>query len=148
MNSVSSLKTALLGTHTVYLVTNYWEYRNGQTEFQQGKNVTDVAKEVGVSSIIFSSLMHVAEVTKGRLRNVPHFDSKAKIEKYIKESGLHCIFVQPGYFMSNYLQMFQKGEDGSYQLYYPVDGKTARFPLFDAAGDTGNSLHHSFFNTI
>lgn len=39
--------------------------------------------------------------------------------------------------MSNYIQMMQKGEDGNYELFYPVDGQKAKFPLFDAAGDTG-----------
>ena len=40
--------------------------------------------------------------------------------------------------MSNYLQMLRKSEDGStFQLFYPVDPKKAKFPLFDAAADTG-----------
>ncbi|PGH15380.1 hypothetical protein AJ80_05564 [Polytolypa hystricis UAMH7299] len=138
LNSVDSLTSALQGSHTVFLVTNYWETANGDIEYSQGKNVTDVAKKVGVSHIIFSSLLHVAEATKGRLSHVPHFDSKANIEKYIRDSGLsYCTFVLPGYYMSNYTQMITKGEDGVYQLFYPVDGKKAKFPLFDAAEDTG-----------
>lgn len=99
--------------------------------------MTDVAKKVGVSHIIFSSLLHVTEATKGRLTHVPHFDSKANIEKYIRASGLGCTFVLPGYYMSNYTSMMNKAEDGTYQLFYPVDGKKAKFPLFDAAKDTG-----------
>lgn len=98
--------------------------------------MTDVAKSVGVSYIIFSSLHHVTESTKGRLSHVPHFDSKANIEKYIRASGLKCTFVLPGYYMSNFTQMLIKA-DGSVQLFYPVDGKKSKFPLFDAANDTG-----------
>ena len=71
----------------MFLVTNYWETGNGDIEYSQGKNVTDVAKKVGVSYILFSSLYHVTEETKGHLTNVPHFDSKANIEKYIRASG-------------------------------------------------------------
>lgn len=155
MNSVSSLIPALEGSHTVFLVTNYWETPNGETEFSQGedetefslekdepefsqgKNVTIVAKNVDVSYIIFSSLHHVTEATKGRLSNVPHFDNKANIEKYIHASGLKCAFVLPGYYMSNFIQLLKKTQDGEYQLSYPVDGKKAKFPLFDAAKDTG-----------
>ncbi|KAF7594789.1 hypothetical protein BBP40_008292 [Aspergillus hancockii] len=137
LNSIESLRTALKGSHTVFLVTNYWEYINKDTEVSQGKNVADVAKELGVQHLIFSSLVHVTDATNGRLSNVPHFDSKAEIESYIRASGVRCTFVLAGYFMTNYLQMLNKGDDGAYQLFYPVDGAKARFPLFDAASDTG-----------
>ena len=98
-----------------------------------------------MSRIIFSSLLHVSEATNGRLSHVPHFDSKANVEKYIRQSGLSCTFVLPGYFMANYFQMLRKAEggDGPYQLFYPVDGSKAKFPLFDAAADTGGLLSSS-----
>jgi uncharacterized protein YbjT (DUF2867 family) len=137
LNSVDSLTAALKGSHTVFLVTNYWETANGDIEYAQGKNVTDVAKDVGVSYLIFSSLPHVTDESKGRLTHVPHFDSKANIERYIRASGIPSTFVLPGYYMSNYTQMLTKAADGSYQLFYPVDGKKTKFPLFDAAQDTG-----------
>ncbi|KAH7142937.1 nmrA family transcriptional regulator [Dactylonectria estremocensis] len=136
MNSKSSLIKALSGSHTVFLVTNYWESMNAETEITQGKNVADAAKEAGVSHIIFSSLLNVTEVTGGRLKHVPHFDGKAKIEEYIRSTGITCTFVLPGYFMSNYNQLLRQEEDGSYTLAYPVS-KTAKFPLFDPANDTG-----------
>ncbi|CRL28374.1 NAD(P)-binding domain [Penicillium camemberti] len=121
LDAIDSLTAALKGSHTVFLVTNYWETMNADVEYSQGKNVTDVVKAVGVSHLIFSSLHHVTEETKGRLTNVPHFDSKANIEKYIRASGS---------------DMLVRAEDGSYHLFYPV-GKQAKFPLFDAAQDTG-----------
>ena len=77
------------GSQLVFLVTNYWEYASAETEFTQGKNVTDACVAAGVSRIIFSSLLHVREATNGRLSHVPHFDSKANVEKYIRQSGLN-----------------------------------------------------------
>ncbi|KAJ5600423.1 hypothetical protein N7450_001490 [Penicillium hetheringtonii] len=136
LDSVESLTAALKGSHTVFLVTNYWEKMNADVEFSQGKNIADVSKAIGVSHLIFSSLHNVTEETKGRLTQVPHFDSKANVEKYIRESGVRCSFVLPGYYMSNFTQMLTRAEDGSYQLFYPV-GNKAKFPLFDAAQDTG-----------
>jgi uncharacterized protein YbjT (DUF2867 family) len=126
----------------VFLVTNYWETMDANVEYSQGKNVADVSKAVGVSHLIFSSLHHVTEETKGRLTHVPHFDSKANVEKYIRASGVGCSFVLPGYYMSNFTQMLNRAEDGSYQLFYPV-GKQALFPLFDAAQDTGKCSQSS-----
>lgn len=137
MNSKDNLKTALQGSHTVFLATNYWEAADPQVELTQGKNVSDVAKEVGVSHMIFSSLHDVTEATGGRLKHVPHFDTKASIEKYIRASSFPLTsFILPGYFMSNYTQMLQKGADGNYTLAYPVS-KATQFPLFAAAEDTG-----------
>jgi uncharacterized protein YbjT (DUF2867 family) len=136
LNSVDSLVQALSGTDVVFVVTNYWESMDGDVERQQGKNVTDAAKKAGVSHVIFSTLYNVTEETNGRLTHVPHFDSKADIAKYIRSSGLKYTFFLPGYYMSNYTQMLAKNDDGSYTLYYPVSDK-AKFPLFDAAADTG-----------
>ena len=140
MNSKTDLTSALEGSHTVFLVTNYWETASRDTEVTQGKNVTDVAKEVGVKHLIFSSLLDVTKTTNGRLSHVPHFDGKAEIEDYVRESGLPATFYLPGYFMSNFEMMVRKGEDGTLTLAYPV-GKDTRFPLIDVAEDTGIFLH-------
>lgn len=137
LNSTDSLLKALAGSYAVFLVTNYWEKADGNLEYTQGKNVTDVAKICDVSYLIFSSLLHVTEESNGRLKHVPHFDSKANVEKYIKSSGIKCAFVLPGFYMKNLTTMIRKGDDGVYQLVYPVDGNKAKFPLFDAAKDTG-----------
>lgn len=117
-------------------MTNYWETADGEVEYQQGRNVTDVAKQLGVTRIIFSSLHHVTNESGGRLTHVPHFDSKANIEQYIRDSGLECTFFMPGWYMSNLNGILRKGEDGVFQLVFPV-GKDTKFPLFDAAHDTG-----------
>lgn len=138
MNSKASVAEAIKGSHTVFLVTNYWESGKASVELAQGRNVADAAKEAGVSHLIFSSLLNVTQATGGRLKHVPHFDAKADIEKYIKASGVPCSFVLPGYFMSNYLQMLRKGEDGTYTLAYPTSDE-AKFPLIDAADDMGKS---------
>ncbi|KFY98338.1 hypothetical protein V500_01735 [Pseudogymnoascus sp. VKM F-4518 (FW-2643)] len=145
LNSKDSITEAIRGSHTVFLVTNYWETADPKVELTQGKNVADVAKTLGVSHIIFSSLLNVTETTGGRLTHVPHFDGKAVIEKYIRASGIPGTFVLPGYFMSNYTQMLQKSEDGSsYTLTYPVS-KEAKFPLFDPE-DTGKFVNPALKN--
>ncbi|KAF2140456.1 uncharacterized protein K452DRAFT_252099 [Aplosporella prunicola CBS 121167] len=136
LNSKASLHAVLDGAHTVFLVTNYWEAAQYDIEVQQGKNVADVAKDAGVQHLIFSSLLHVSKTTNGRLSHVPHFDGKADIEDYIRESGVPASFFLPGYFMSNYGSMLKKDEDGVYILAYPVS-EDARFPLVDIAEDTG-----------
>lgn len=139
MDSPASVGEALAGAHTVFLVTNYWEHLDPEREYQEGQNVADAAKEANVSHLIFSSLYHIMDASAGSLLNVPHFDTKANIETYIREKGIPATFVLPGYFMSNLLKELQMDEDGTYHLRLPITEKAA-FPLFDVA-DTGKVLH-------
>ncbi|KAH7053454.1 NmrA family transcriptional regulator [Macrophomina phaseolina] len=136
LSSKSSLADALRGAHTVFLATNYWESGKSKVEITQGKNAADVAKDMDVKHLIFSSLLNVTKTTGGRLKNVPQFDGKADIEEYIREKGIPATFYLPGCFMTNFVQSIQKGEDGSYTLAIPVSN-AAKFPLIDIAEDTG-----------
>lgn len=109
---------------------------NPETEITHGKNVADAAKAAGISHLIFSSLTGVSKSTNGNFKNVLHFDGKAEIEEYIRGTGVPSTFFLAGYYMSNYTQLLNKNEDGSYTLAYPVS-KDTKFPLLDAAADTG-----------
>lgn len=141
MSSKASLAEAVNGSDTVFLVTSPDFMSGGGTQEQlHGKNVADVAAEAGVKHLIHSSLLHVTETTNGRLKHVVHFDDKAEVERYIRSKGIPSTFVLPGYFMSNFtaLQMIKKGEDGVFNLVYPVSDK-AKFPLIDTSSDIGTS---------
>jgi len=137
LNSPESLAPALEGAHACFLVTNFWEIFSAEKEIQQGKNVADAAKKAGVKHLIASTLLNVTEASKGRLPNISHFDGKAKIEEYIRESGVPATFIWPGMFMTAYYDSLRKNQDGVYQLALPVSDEKARLPLFDPAGDTG-----------
>lgn len=140
MSSASQAALAVKDAHTVFLVTNFWESASAETEISQGKAVTDAAKAAGVQHIIFSSLINTTEVSRGKLPHISHFVGKAKIEQYIRDSGVPATFVLPGFFMSNFVQFIQKGEE--YTLAMPVDPERAQVPLFDAAEDTGEFTCH------
>ncbi|KAF1930547.1 NmrA family transcriptional regulator [Didymella exigua CBS 183.55] len=140
LSDKASVTKALQGSDTVFLVTNYWESAKYEVEFDQGKNVADASKELGVQHLIFSSLLHVGKITNGRLSHVPHFEAKSDIEDYIKKIGVPASFFLPGYFMSNFTQSVQKGEDGSLSFAFPVS-KDAKFPLIDIAEDTGKFVN-------
>ncbi|KAJ4146465.1 hypothetical protein NW754_001931 [Fusarium falciforme] len=139
MSSKETLTAALKDSHTVFLVTTPdFMSAGGSQELPHGKNVADVASDLGVKHLIYSSLLHVTETTGGRLKHVVHFDDKAEVERYIRSKGIPSTFVLPGYFMSNFtaLQMIKKGDDGVYSLAYPV-GDKAKFPLIDTPSDLG-----------
>ncbi|KAK7212375.1 hypothetical protein V2G26_019553 [Clonostachys chloroleuca] len=119
MNSIETAKPAVEGAHTVFFVTNYWEKSSAELEISQGKAVADASKAAGVEHLIFSSLINAA------------------IEQYIRGIDIPATFIQPGFYMSNYITQFRKNDDGSYTHAMPVDGEKARVPVFDAASDTG-----------
>lgn len=137
MSSVEAAAVAVKGAHTVFLVTNFWEHLSAETELAQGKAVVDASKAAGVQRIVFSSLINVTEASSGRLSHVSHFDGKAKIEQYVRESGIPAVFFLPGLFMTGMFDMIKKGEDGVLTYALPADGEKAQVPLFDVVADTG-----------
>ncbi|KAI5456743.1 hypothetical protein BGZ63DRAFT_495985 [Mariannaea sp. PMI_226] len=146
MSTVQQAAPAVAGAHTVFLVTNFWEKGSADSEINQGKAVTDACKAAGVKHLIFSSLLNVTEASKGRLPNITHFDGKAKIEEYIRSSGVPATFVLPGFFMSNLFTMIKKNDEGGYALALPVSGDKAQVPLFDAGGDLGKFVNGAIKN--
>lgn len=83
-------------------------------------------------------------VTKGAFPNVHHFDSKAKVEAYIRTlSGLPATFFMPGFYMSNLasgmLHPSSPTTPNEYILALPIPPHT-QIPLFDAGADTGNFI--------
>lgn len=140
MSSHEDVVKAVYGAHTVYLVTNFWETMSAKPEIVQGKIVTDACKEAGVTHLIFSSLINASKATEGRLVNITHFDGKAKVEEYIRESGIPASFVMPGIFMSELFSVIRKQDDGSLILAIPVPPETVA-PFIDASIDTGE---HSY----
>ncbi|KAH7324241.1 hypothetical protein B0I35DRAFT_406073 [Stachybotrys elegans] len=144
MSSPSSLAAVVSGAHTVFLVTNYWDAAAGATshgpgveELTQGKAVVDAAKAAGVQHLIFSSLLNITELTNGRLTHLKHFDGKAQIEQYARDSGVPSTFVLAGFFMSNFFSALRKGDDGSYTMALPVNCDKAQLPVFDTPADMG-----------
>ncbi|KAI9724592.1 MAG: hypothetical protein M1828_003615 [Chrysothrix sp. TS-e1954] len=98
-NDKASLAKAFQGAHSVFGVTNFWETADPKVEERQGHNIADAAKEAGVRHLVWSSLYNVSEESKGKLTVVEHFDVKAQIEAYIRQTGVPCSFVMMGFYM-------------------------------------------------
>lgn len=69
---------------------------------------------------------------------VTHFDSKAKVEDYIRELGIPATFFLPGFYMSNLPGgMFRQAPpNNDWTLALPIPSST-QVPLLDTAEDTG-----------
>ena len=95
-------------------------------------------QEEGIQHLIFSTLVDVNKLTKGKFPNVYHFDSKAHIENYIRELGIPASFFMPGFFMSNLDTMITPSPQPphDYIMALPMPSTTP-IPWFDAVDDTG-----------
>ncbi|KAL8869034.1 MAG: hypothetical protein Q9174_004577 [Haloplaca sp. 1 TL-2023] len=138
INSKDDIRAALKGAYAVFAVTNYWEKMDEALEEQQGRNIADLSKEAGVHHLIWSSLLNIADLTSGTYPHVYHFDSKARVEAYIRSLSIAATFFLPGFFMSNFESSIHPSptNNGTYTLSLPMPGDTP-IPAFDAATDTG-----------
>jgi uncharacterized protein YbjT (DUF2867 family) len=91
----------------VFGVQNYWfPTPSVDREVQQGRNLIDAAKRAGVLHFIYSSIGGCTqEAGPFRRRGgtgIPHFESKRRIEEYLKESGLRYTILRPAFLMDNF----------------------------------------------
>ncbi|KXH25367.1 NmrA-like family protein [Colletotrichum nymphaeae SA-01] len=142
----NSVLDAIKGSHTVFAVTNYWEKLDFDDEVQQGKNLAEAAKEAGVHHFIWSSLINVTKLSNGSLPHVYHFDSKAKVEEYVRELAIPATFFMPGFYMPNLpAQMLSQNPPQNYwSLALPIPSD-APIPLYDP-GDTGKYIKAAVLN--
>lgn len=158
---------AFKGVYAVFAVTNYWEKMDMELEIEQGKNLADAAlvylcltrqylgnrrptfhlefpfechRVYARPSCSFSDRLTDMSipVTNGALLNVHHFDSKAKVEAYIRTTALPATYMLPGFYMSNFpngnLKQSPPNNDWTLAMPVPV---TAQVPLFATIEDAG-----------
>ena len=94
-DDAASLAAAMHGVHGVFAVTDFWEH-GYQKEVEHGQQLIDAAKNAHVPHFVFSSVAGADTYT-----GVPHFESKAEIETYLRESGIDYSIVRPVEFMDN-----------------------------------------------
>lgn len=118
LDDLASLRAVLQDCDAVFGVTNYWEH--GEKEFAQGRNLVDAIRHSAVQHTILSTLPHTKLLSGGRLE-VPHFDTKARVEEYAREVGLPATFLHVAFYYENFLNYFppRRQADGSYTFSFP-----------------------------
>lgn len=96
MSNLHSLNEAMKDCYGVFSIQNYFEC-GAEKEILFGKNLADAAKQSKVSHFVYSSVCNADSNT-----GVPHFETKIKIERYIKSIDLPYTIVRPVKFMENY----------------------------------------------
>ncbi|MDC4205016.1 MAG: NmrA/HSCARG family protein [Candidatus Manganitrophus sp.] len=92
----ASLQPALRGVQRVFLVTTPFE-AGLEAEVRQGIEMVDAAQAAGVAHLVFSSVGSANKNT-----GIPHFETKGRVERHLRESGLPATILRPVFFMENF----------------------------------------------
>lgn len=90
------LTEALKGVDGVFLMGTPFE-KGPQAEVEQGKTAVMACWKAGVPHIVYSSVC-AADLETG----IPHFESKATVERHIRETGQAYTILRPVWFMENF----------------------------------------------
>lgn len=112
MLDVESMRAALDGVTTLFLLNAV-----APDELTQAVIALNVARESGVRNLVYLSVIHA-----DRFTDVPHFSSKAAVERMVAETGIPTTILRPGYYMQNDASLKEPLLDGGV---YPM-------PLGDA----------------
>lgn len=107
-DDAESLAAAMQGVHGVFAVTDFWEHGYAK-EVAHGQQLIDAAKLAGVAHFVFTSVAGASIYT-----GIPHFETKAEIETYLRESGLAYSIVRPVAFMDSIHQQRRQIMTGSF----------------------------------
>ena len=113
LNDRSSVDRVLEGAYGVFSVQNFYE-GGYEGEVRQGKTLADASKAAGVRHVVYSSVGSAHRET-----GIPHFDSKAEIEEYKRQTDLPYTILRPVFFMQNWEMMRDQILDGT--LAQPLD---------------------------
>ena len=99
----SVLVKAMVGVDGVFGMTTPFE-GGMDVEVQQGKTLADAAKKANISHYVFTSVGG-ADKNSG----IPHFETKWKVEEYIRQIRLPATILRPTFFMDNFGTFFREG---------------------------------------
>jgi len=111
MHNPADVRRFLTGAYGCFGVTNFWDPESmGKEEFL-GKQMAQIAKEVGVRHFVWSTLPNVNEISGGRY-DVPHFTDKAKVNRFVQQLGFqYSTFVMPAFYYQNFGTFFAPKRD-------------------------------------
>jgi uncharacterized protein YbjT (DUF2867 family) len=96
LDDPASLERAAHGVYGIYSVQDFWTV-GATREIQQGKNLAEVAKKVGVEHFVYSSAGGAE-----RKSGITHFETKWEVEKHIRALKLPATVFRPAAFMETY----------------------------------------------
>lgn len=107
LNEKNTLEPLVEQADGLFVVTNFWEH-GADGEIAQGTNVIELAADVGIDHLVFSSVGGAERDT-----GISHFESKREIERQLEELDLPATVVRPVFFMQNFERFRDSIESGT-----------------------------------
>ncbi|KAJ7488420.1 hypothetical protein FB451DRAFT_1025161 [Mycena latifolia] len=138
---LESIKEAIRGSDAVFGVRSCNSLFMGLLMTgQQGKNLVDSAKAVGVKFFPYAGLPSSKALSNGKYPTIYHIDHKAEIFEYLKGSGVPCAAVDTAYFADNLWNWALQKIDTGYIIPVPRYSPTSTQTFTWAANDLGPSV--------
>lgn len=134
LDDPASLGWALEGVYGVFSVQNFFQ-AGYEGEIRQGISLADAAGAARVSHFVYSSVGSAHRNT-----GISHFESKSRIEEYVRSLGIPYTIVRPVFFMHNWEGMREQILGGAFPS--PLSPETALQQL--AVEDLGAFVAETF----
>jgi len=87
LDDAASLAAAFDGAHIIYAMTDFWQSMSAEIETEQGKRIVNAAENVPqLEHFVWASLPDGKALSQGQFSNIFHWQSKADVAKYMRES--------------------------------------------------------------
>lgn len=120
LDDEASLSAAMKGVHGVFSVQTFRGPGGVEAEERQGRAVADAAVRAGVRHFVYSSVGGADRDTR-----VPHFESKLKIEQYLRTLDLPTTVLRPVAFHDILLDIAPRVVEGELVLSMWLDPETS-----------------------
>ncbi|KAF8190007.1 NAD(P)-binding protein [Mycena galopus ATCC 62051] len=151
VDNATDVLEAFSGANMIFIVTNFWEHMDVDRETAEGKMMIDAAKAAGADRVVWSGLPASTNLSGGKIKHLVHFDGKAAVTDYARQSGLPFVDVQAGYYASNYHTSRWtapvKLADGTFAVRTLLN-PTSRLPVIDMVRDYGLYVRQAFESPV
>jgi hypothetical protein len=87
LDDAASLAAAFAGAHIIYAMTDFWQSMSAEIETEQGKRIVNAAENVPqLEHFVWASLPDGKALSQGQFSNIFHWQSKADVAKYMRDS--------------------------------------------------------------
>jgi uncharacterized protein YbjT (DUF2867 family) len=142
LDDINSLRAAMQDCYGVFGLTNFWEHFH--KEYQQGINLIDTVKEMGIRHFVLHTLPGYSKLSNGKFPT-SHCDNKAALQEYTKGLGIAATFINVAFYYENFFSFFplQHAGDGSFYFGFPQgDTRLATISVEDVGGIVASIFEH------
>jgi hypothetical protein len=145
MSDPPTLVKAFKGAEAVFAVTNFYDPKilhDPLEEARQGCAMADVAKEMDVKVVLWSTVPSALMLTGAKFDSPRLVENKFTVSQYLKYRDIPHIDVFLGFFMDNFVNFgsISKTKDGSIEMHQPLLRPETKLGMVWVERDLGRTI--------